>query len=62
MKKLPATLDETPFLRKLSAGPFGIDRINYMIMGTNYRIDSYCVPLGPHPIYSSKKREWDYEE
>jgi len=61
-ERLPATLDDTPFLRKYSAGFFGIDQIDYRAEGKNYTIQSYCVPAGPFELYSSERTEWYYEE
>ena len=60
--KLPMSLLETPNLKKLQAGPFGIDHIWYKKEGNNYIIRSYCVPVGPFELYSSNRAEWYSEE
>jgi hypothetical protein len=60
--QLPSALSDTPSLKNLSAGLFGIDRIFYEVNGNNYIIRSYSVPLGPRELYSSERAEWYYEE
>lgn len=59
-RELPKDISDDPVLSDLSVGPFGMDRIKYVVDGLNYTISSEAVPMGLES-YSSKNDFWEYE-